>query len=96
MLKERHDPLDWKIVMNKTATMMTSMARGKKLSDEAFKKINQPVVIGIGSEDRMVSFEETEYGTPLSTNGKLIRLEGVKLTIEHKEHPKLIVYIISS
>ena len=94
-LKLEHHPQDWKEVMHKTAQMMIHMAEGAKLSDSDFKKINQSVVIGIGSLDHMVSYEESKYVSELIPNSELIHLEGVKHPIDTIGTDELIQYIRS-
>lgn len=95
-LQQEHHPEDWKVVMNKTAAMMIEMGKGAKLMDADFKKINQTVVIGIGSLDHMVSYEESEYVSELLPNSRLIKLEGVKHPIDAIGTDKLIDYIKSN
>jgi len=95
-LKKEHDPLDWKVVMEKTAKMMVNMAKGDKLNDSDFKRIAQNVVIGIGDLDNMVSYEESEYVSTLLPNSKLVKLEGVKHPIDSIRIDELIHYIKSN
>lgn len=95
-LRQLHAPQDWKVVMNKTADMMINMARGAKLFDDDFKKIHQHVVIGIGSLDNMVSYEESEYVSNLLPNAQLIQLEGVKHPIETIGTEELLHFILSN
>ena len=95
-LKEEHHPNDWKELMLKTGRMMISMGKGAKLKDEDLMSINQPVIIGIGSLDHMVSFEESEYASNLIPNSKIIKLDGVKHPIEKNEVIDLGNFIISN
>jgi pimeloyl-ACP methyl ester carboxylesterase len=95
-LKQEHDPQNWKVVMKKTAKMMIDMAEGARLIDSDFKKIHQKVIIGIGSLDTMVSYEESEYISRLLPNSKLIQLEGVKHPIDKIGTDELIEYIRSN
>ncbi len=95
-LKQEHLPQDWKKVMKKTANMMINMGKGTKLSDSDFKQVDIPVIIGIGSLDNMVSYEESEYVCNLLTNAKLITLEGVKHPIDKIDTSQLVNYIISN
>jgi pimeloyl-ACP methyl ester carboxylesterase len=94
-LKQEHHPENWKLVMKKTAEMMINMANGARLMDTDFKKINQKVIIGIGSLDTMVSYEESEYVSKLLPNSKLIKLQGVKHPIDKIGTDELINYIRS-
>lgn len=95
-LRNVHSPQDWKKVMIMTSEMMINMAKGAKLFDADFKRINQNVVIGIGSLDKMVSYEESKYVSNLLPNAKLIELEGVKHPIETIGTNELINYIMSN
>ena len=95
-LQELHKPQDWKKVMNKTAQMMLNMAQGAKLVDSDFKKIAQPVSIGIGSLDKMVTYQESQYVTTLLQNATLVKLEGVKHPIDLVESDELIGYILTN
>lgn len=92
-LKHLHIPLDWKLLMQKTADMMLSIANGKKLKDSDFIKINHEVVIGIGSLDNMVTLEESEHVTNLMTNSQLVKVEGVPHPIDKINTEQLILYI---
>jgi esterase/lipase len=93
-LKQEHSPQDWKNIMNRTAEMMMNMAKGAKLIESDFKKINQKVIIGIGSLDNMVSYEESEYVSGLLPNSKLIKLSGVKHPIDKIGTDELVNYIL--
>jgi len=95
-LKHEHYPQNWKVVMEKTARMMSNMGKGAKLIDSDLKKIHQNVIIGIGSLDNMVSYEESEYASGLLPNSELIKLEGVQHPIDKIRADVLIDYIRSN
>lgn len=95
-LKKEHAPLDWKIVMYRTAEMMLNMAKGAKLVDEDFEQIQNEVIIGIGSLDAMVSYEESIHVSTLLPNSKLIKLEGAKHPIDTISIDDLIHHISSN
>ena len=95
-LKKEHHPNDWKEVMLKTARMMINMGKGSKLKDEELKSIYQPVIIGVGSLDKMVSFEESEYASNLIPNSKILKLDGVKHSIEKNDIQDLVTFITSN
>ncbi|MEO0627145.1 MAG: alpha/beta hydrolase [Bacteroidota bacterium] len=92
-LRLEHHPQDWKGVMRKTAQMMIDMGNGAKIQDDDFRKIDVGVVIGVGSLDNMVSYEESEYVTSLIPNAKLVELEGVKHPIDKVGVDVLVDYI---
>ncbi|MCW3084093.1 MAG: alpha/beta hydrolase [Bacteroidetes bacterium] len=58
-LEKRHQPNDWKIVLSKTAEMMISLGTNNPLQLADYAGIGQPVMIGIGDKDTMVTLEET-------------------------------------
>jgi esterase/lipase len=58
-LEERHSPNDWKTVLHKTAEMMIALGNNNPLKKEDYARIQQPVLIGIGDKDTMVTLEET-------------------------------------
>lgn len=92
-LQREHYPLDWKIVMEKTAAMMLAMGHGARLKDEELQAIQVPVVVGIGGMDAMVSYEESAYAADLIPNVKLIKLEGAKHPIETVDQDVLIAFV---
>jgi esterase/lipase len=58
-LEERHSPNDWKTVLHKTADLMIALGNDNPLKKEDYEHIQQPVLIGIGDKDTMVTLEET-------------------------------------
>ena len=61
ILKDRHFPNDWKIVLEKTANMMIAMGNNNVLKDEYFKVIQHPVKMLLADNDEMVSKTETNH-----------------------------------
>jgi esterase/lipase len=59
ILEKRHFQNDWKIVLNKTSEMMTAMGNNNPLKLADYVDIENPVLIGIGDKDTMVTLEET-------------------------------------
>lgn len=92
-LEQLHQPEDWRLVMTKTAKMMEAMARGARLFDADFKQIDLPVVIGIGSEDNIVTYDESAYVADLIPNATLVSLPGVKHPIDQVETEVLVEFI---
>ncbi|MEL6254915.1 MAG: alpha/beta hydrolase, partial [Bacteroidota bacterium] len=93
MLKELHAPLDWKELMHKTAQMMLGMGAGEKLEADHLREIQQKVVIGLGSEDKMVSREESEAAVRELPQAKFRLLEGVQHPIDRVDPQTLANYI---
>jgi pimeloyl-ACP methyl ester carboxylesterase len=58
-LQERHRPQDWKVVLQKTASMLTAMGKEHPLPPESYARISTPCLLMVGDRDKMVSFEET-------------------------------------
>lgn len=69
-LAEMHGEHEWKSVMTKTASLMKDLGR-THLSAQDFLKISQPVLLGLGAEDNMVTQEETEQVHRLLKNSEL-------------------------
>lgn len=92
-LKREHHPNDWKELVRKTARMMLDLGNGKSLQANDFRKIRQEVVIGLGSEDGMVTREESEAVSKLLPNGKMVTLGGVPHPIEKIDARALADYI---
>jgi pimeloyl-ACP methyl ester carboxylesterase len=58
-LENRHAPQDWKLVLERTAAMMTALGNKPALSAEDFSAITQSVTLAVGDRDKMVSIGET-------------------------------------
>lgn len=58
-LEKRHQPNDWKKVLNQTAEMMVSLGNQNPLKLEDFQNIQNRIRIAIGDQDAMVTLEET-------------------------------------
>ena len=94
-LEALHAPLDWKEVMKKTADLMRSLGDGKGLSDKDLHQIDVPVLLCLGSEDQMVSREETEDAAGKLGNGKTHTIEGAQHMLERTD-PELIAEAIKA
>ena len=88
-LDSLHHPLDWKEVMHNTREMMMAMGNGERIKDDDFSNIDIPVIIGLGSLDRMVSTQESEKVKSLIPNSKFQILNDVSHPIE-KNSPDVI------
>ena len=60
MLRARHEPNDWKVVLQNTADMMHGLGNGNALNEDDFKGIKNEVLVAVGNEDKMVSIEESK------------------------------------
>ena len=81
-LEALNSPEDWKTQMVKTREMMLALGNGTALSSEQLTAIQQPVHILLGSEDHMVSSEESQWASKALPHGTFQILEGVKHPIE--------------
>jgi len=81
-LEERHQPADWKGIMNLTAEMMTELGAGKAMTAGDFGIIENEVLICVGSEDQMVTVGESEFTADQLQNGNLKIIEGFRHPIE--------------
>ncbi len=88
-LNERHAPNDWKLVLEKTKAMMLSLGQNPTLSQDILASINIPVAIGIGTDDNMVSIEESLALAKALGNAQLVVFEGGKHPIEQVSIPNL-------
>jgi len=85
-LAERHYPENWKEVMQRTGEMMTRMGDGEAMTKKHFEKIEQEVLICIGTQDHMVSIEESERTANQIRNGRLQTIDGFKHPFEAVDH----------
>jgi pimeloyl-ACP methyl ester carboxylesterase len=77
-LQETHHPNDWSEVLHKTGEMMIQLGKSSKLSAVDLAKITIPVTLGIGSKDRMVSIEESQWAADYLQQSQLVYLEEVR------------------
>ena len=84
-----HAPLDWKTVMNKTGDLLRELGKGKGLTDEDLGAIDVPVLVCLGSEDTMVSQEETTRAAKLLPHARMKIIEGGQHMLERTD-PALI------
>ena len=73
---------DWKELMNKTASMMLQLGEERGLSRELLSAVNVPVHLYRGSEDNMVSSEETRIVADLLPDSSFEIIEGVQHPID--------------
>lgn len=81
-LHERHSPQDWKMVMKKIAEMMIEMGDGAAMKNDDFSQIDIPVLVGLGSNDQMVTLDHTLEMVDLMPGATFIAFEGWKHPIE--------------
>lgn len=81
-LKHRHYPNDWKLILQKTKTMLLQMGRQNPLQLNDYSTILQPVLLLLGDNDKMVTKEETEAVQKVLPNGSFQLLEQTPHPIE--------------
>lgn len=58
-LQKRRAPNDWKIVLEKTAAMLTKMGKNNPLKPADYPEIQQAALLMLGDRDKMVTMDET-------------------------------------
>jgi len=81
-LKNRHAPNDWKIVLNKTKTLLCEMGKDIPLKLEDYAALKIPCLLTIGDKDKMVSFEETTDVYKVLPNAQMAMLPDTQHPIE--------------
>ncbi len=82
ILEINHTQNNWKQVVRKTAAMMHGLGNGERLKNEELESIQHHVLVCIGSEDSMVSIEESKKSADILPNGTLEILSGFQHPIE--------------
>ena len=82
VLKERHQPLVWKDVLANTAQMLIDLGNGTGRLTKDMEKLEIPVNIGLGTEDNMVSKEESLAISTLLPKGEFNLYQGFPHPIE--------------
>lgn len=82
LLKTRHDPNDWKVLMQKTAEMMRQLGDAPLLTEEILSKINCPTTIALGDADDMADRAYSEKIAQRLKNGRFILLPETPHPIE--------------
>jgi len=58
-LQQRHAPQDWKLLLEKTAALLTSLGKNNTLQLEDYTTINTPSLLLLGDRDKMITLNET-------------------------------------
>lgn len=95
-LQEEHHPLDWKGVMNNTAQLMSNLGNGLAFDANDYKSISNPVILGIGTKDVMVSEEETRLVFQELPRASMVVLENLPHAIEKIEPTIIASYMKQS
>lgn len=88
-LEKRHEPGDWKVVLNRTVEMMIELGKKPVITDEILETIENEVLVSVGDKDSMVTIEETANAAGKLKNGKLFILSDTEHPIEKIDVKKL-------
>lgn len=58
-LQQRHAPQDWKLLLERTASLLLSLGKNNILQLQDYTSINTPSLLLLGDRDKMISTEET-------------------------------------
>jgi pimeloyl-ACP methyl ester carboxylesterase len=94
-LQQRHHPVDWKLVMQKTADMLQSMGKDNPLKTEDYNSIENGVLLMLGDKDKMVTLDETVNCYKQLPQGRLAVLPGTGHAIEQVDM-ELLSFMIKS
>jgi len=82
-LKQRHLPVDWEVLLDKTAALLNLMGSVNPLHIKDFSQVNCPVLLTLGDRDKMVSLVETVTVFKQIQNGQLAVLPFTHHAIEN-------------
>ena len=81
-LQKRHQPGDWKVVLEKTKQLLHQLGENNELSLADYKAIFSPCLLLLGDNDKMVTHAETMAIVQHLPNGKFKMLENTPHPIE--------------
>lgn len=82
ILESRHQPVDWKLLMRRTADMMMSLGAAPLLSNQIISEIKTPALICLGDRDDMADLEFSRQVARLLRDGKFLLFENTAHPIE--------------
>lgn len=81
-LEDLHAPADWREVLSKTSAMMLTLGKGAALTPKQFEKVECPALLTVGSDDNMVTENETRKIAEALPQGEFYLFEGFQHPIE--------------
>jgi pimeloyl-ACP methyl ester carboxylesterase len=96
ILQHRHQPTDWKELMNKTADMMLSLGEKPLLREEHFRTITQRVHVLLGDADDMADRSFSVQVAAWLPNGRFHLLAQTPHPIEKVSVPLLLSHLLPS
>jgi pimeloyl-ACP methyl ester carboxylesterase len=88
VLRLRHEPLGWEMVVEETKAMMTRLGNGEAIHPREMR-ISVPVTISVGEADNMVSREESAEAAAAIPGAAYLVFEGFKHPIEQVDQQLL-------
>jgi pimeloyl-ACP methyl ester carboxylesterase len=88
-LSQRHAPCDWKLVLNKTATMLLAMGANNPLRPNEYAHVLTPSLLLLGDRHKMVTLEETVEVYKALPAGQMGMLPGTPHAMEQVNIPVL-------
>ena len=58
-LQQRHAPQDWKLLLEKTTALLSSLGKNNTLQLEHYTTISTPSLLLLGDRDKMITLDET-------------------------------------
>lgn len=95
MLKQRHAPNDWKVLLQQTVQLLELLGNNPSLTTTAFSQIQVPVTLLSGDSDEVVSPEETRQVAQWIPRGTAEILADTRHPIE-KIAPQLLAQYIKN
>jgi pimeloyl-ACP methyl ester carboxylesterase len=89
ILEHRHAPNDWKVLLQKTGTMMLDLGKKPLLTKEILQTIHCPVLVCMGDQDDMADHQYSEEVASYLPNGKFYLLDNTPHPIEKVDFKKL-------
>lgn len=96
LLADRHTPTDWKKVVQFTARLLQALGNGEAMTSDTFAQVSCPVLIGLGSNDHLVTVEESAAMADLLPNGRLEILPEVKHPFEQVDLGILVPWLVAN
>lgn len=93
MLKQRHAPNDWRLLLQHTAQLLELLGQNPPLTDTTFSQIAVPVTLLSGDNDEMVSAVETQQVAHWIPHGTAQILPATRHAIEKIDPHFLASYI---
>ncbi len=93
ILHQRHHPIDWREVLDRTAKMMMELGRNNVLKLNDYQTIDKKVLFLLGDRDKMVTVDETVDVYKATPNAKLGILPGMPHPIEKADNQMLEIFI---